>query len=508
MITNLHKKAKITQGFMAIGMLLSFSSLAQRPEFGWAKVVDSAAPSRSVKDKKDNLYYVGSFTGRVDIDPSPDSLNVNGPGIFIQKLNPLGTLVWAKSISGRVKVHDIEIDNLDDIYISGDSEPNIDFDPGTGTQISEITNSRSVFIQKINTNGDLIWVKFFSGSKPEPYVINPGRGISPGEIAVDKFSNVYLTGRYDSVDFDPGPSSFVLTTDVFGLFRGMGYMAFVLKLDQKGNFLWVKNTNGEGVVMADGELVATDMSGNLIVAGSYSGTIDFDPGPGIYNLSTPTFSSSASSDIFHSYFLQKLDGNGNLIWAKSLNCFGKRLELTQIDFDQSSQAVIGGRFHGTMDFDPGNGVYIIQSSVNDGNLKDLFIEKLDVNGSFLWARVLKSLDDDILSTIELDQLGNVYSAGWMGSLPNFDGKGIANVAVGVFVIKLDKNGRLKWIGNIKKALRHERDTKIIAHTINVDRFSGITITGTFDNSFDFDPGENEFVLKGRKANFICRWNQK
>jgi hypothetical protein len=64
------------------------------------------------------------------------------------------------------------------------------------------------------------------------------------------------------------------------------------------------------------------LQGNVYTTGAFDGTVDFDPGTGVKNLSA-----MGESDIF----IQKLDAQGNFIWAKS---FGGN------DFDQSYSIAI------------------------------------------------------------------------------------------------------------------------------------------------------------------------
>ena len=54
-----------------------------------------------------------------------------------------------------------------------------------------------------------------------------------------------------------------------------------------------------------GYSIAADASGNVYSAGIYSGTVDFDPGSGTFNLGS-----------VGGGFTQKLDNLGNFLWAK------------------------------------------------------------------------------------------------------------------------------------------------------------------------------------------------
>src|SRR4051812_10516863 len=58
-----------------------------------------------------------------------------------------------------------------------------------------------------------------------------------------------------------------------------------------------------------GRSIALDILSNVYTTGSFEGTTDFDPGVGVYNLT-----SISSRDIF----ISKLDSTGNFIWAKNI----------------------------------------------------------------------------------------------------------------------------------------------------------------------------------------------
>ncbi|MBL0097072.1 MAG: SBBP repeat-containing protein, partial [Bacteroidetes bacterium] len=56
------------------------------------------------------------------------------------------------------------------------------------------------------------------------------------------------------------------------------------KLNSSGNFVWARRFAGvENVEVLS---IATDPSGNIYTTGRFSGTVDFDPGAGVSNLSS------------------------------------------------------------------------------------------------------------------------------------------------------------------------------------------------------------------------------
>ena len=77
-----------------------------------------------------------------------------------------------------------------------------------------------------------------------------------------------------------------------------------------GGFIWAKGMGGTGD--ENGISVLVDDAGNLYVAGYFYGTMDFDPGPGVFELV-----SAGGQDGF----IVKLDPAGNLLWAKGIGHF-------------------------------------------------------------------------------------------------------------------------------------------------------------------------------------------
>jgi hypothetical protein len=70
-----------------------------------------------------------------------------------------------------------------------------------------------------------------------------------------------------------------------------------------------------------------------------------------------------------------------------------------------------GFFHGTIDFDPGLGVTEFSSAGGS----DAFLLKLDSEGNFMWARTFGGVSDDSANAVTLDDNGNVYLVGQLGS---------------------------------------------------------------------------------------------
>src|ERR1041385_600638 len=76
--------------------------------------------------------------------------------------------------------------------------------------------------------------------------------------------------------------------------------------------IWADQLGGSNSDFANG--VKVDASGNVYSTGYFSGTADFDPGAGVFNIT----SYGGPQDIF----VSKLDANGNFVWAKRIGGTG------------------------------------------------------------------------------------------------------------------------------------------------------------------------------------------
>src|SRR5207247_4738949 len=97
--------------------------------------------------------------------------------------------------------------------------------------------------------------------------------------------------------FDPSPAT-------YNMIAAGSNDIFISKLDSSGNFIWAKQFSGTN--NEEGLSINTDAAGNIYTTGFFNGTTDFDPGAGIYNLT-----SAGMADVF----VSKLDSSGNFIWA-------------------------------------------------------------------------------------------------------------------------------------------------------------------------------------------------
>ena len=455
----------ITKKIFISILALAFSqiSLAQNPSFEWAKRMGGTGDDRGhsiTTDNSGNIYTTGYFSDTVDFDPGAGYFNLISAGendIFIQKLNASGNLIWVKQMGGSLTDHglSITIDNSGNVYTTGFFEGTADFDPGVGTTNLTSIGASDIFIQKLDTFGNLLWVKQMGGSFWD-------EGLS---ITIDNNGNIYTTGLFSiTVDFDPGAGTTNLTS-------AGDYDIFIQKLDALGNLLWAKQMGGSTYDI--GYSITTDNSGNIYTTGYFEGTVDFNPGVGTTNL---------TSAGFRDIFIQKLDSSGNLLWIKQMggNNYDFGYSLT---IDNKGNIYTTGWFSGTADFDPGTGTTNL-TSVGFG---DIFIQKLDASGNLVWVKQMGGFNYDCGNSITIDNNWNVYTTGFFHGTVDFDpGTGIANLtSIGngdTFIQKLDASGNLVWV----KQMGGTASTG--GKSITTDTNENLYTIGYFNGTSDFDPG--------------------
>ncbi len=436
---------------------------AQAPTFDWAKGIGGTsndfAYSVSV-DLLGNVYTTGYFSGIIDSDPSASINNLTSNGnedVFISKLDASGNFIWGKNIGGASndEAFSVVTDISGNIFTTGSFQGTVDFDPGIGVFNLTASGFSDLFILKLDPLGNFVWAKSISGD-----MINVGL-----TIKTDASGNVFTSGYFSgTVDFDPGSSIVNMTS------LGNENM-FILKLNNSGNFLWVKTMVGNASGQA--RSIALDPVGNIYYTGYFNGTIDFDPGPGIFTLAS-TLSNT-------SIFISKLDPAGNFLWASSPtgNYFGFGYA---IEVDPAGNIYFTGSFAGTADFDPGLGTYNL-TSVNG---TDIFISKLNSSGNFIWTKQIGGISLDESYALDLDVSGNVYVSGFFQDTLDFDPgplsmKLVTNGGADAYIVKLDASGNFKWVKQLGGPLND------FSYSIFLDQSGSIYTTGYFEGTVDFDP---------------------
>lgn len=227
--------------------------------------------------------------------------------------------------------------------------------------------------------------------------------------------------------------------------------------------------------------IAVDSSGNIIIAGYFAGTADFDPSASDYNLT-----SQGGNDIF----LAKYDSAGNFLWAIDIG--GQFEDFTYADpvVDAAGNIFIGGQFGLTVDFNPTS---LFDTLTSFGNY-DGFVASYDSAGNFNWVKQFGGINADYVYRSEYDN-GSVLFTGAFDSIADLDPTSatnnfISNGADDVFF------GRLDVTGNLIFASSFGGYADDAANNITHDLNGNIIIAGSFTDSADVDPSSNDYFISG------------
>jgi hypothetical protein len=274
----------------------------------WKKVlygVDSSSFKDGLfVDADDDVVLCGASLAAVEVDTTFLQY-AGGRDVYVIKLSPQGDVRLARSYGGSGFEHcqTVAVDRQGAILIGGH------FDATSPFELERTLSSRGgddVFLAKLTPDGDPSWSVQLGGAKLDWIE----------RIAVDQHDNLISTGGFTGA-IEAGTAHY----------SSQGAAdAFVAKWSgDDGELLWLERIAGSG------SSVAVGPSDEVVVAGAFSGTVDFGEGPR---------TSAGAVDGF----VQKYDGAGGaFVWALQL---GGRFtdSVTRVDVDDRGRTFINAPF--------------------------------------------------------------------------------------------------------------------------------------------------------------------
>jgi hypothetical protein len=316
-----------------------------------------------------------------------------GPGgnAFVAKYDPNGVQVWIQWL-GFGKGFDVTADAAGNVLVTG----------ALGTYPPSANPVVDIFVKKFDAAGTPLWSKTFA---------TPGTDEGLG-IATDLSGNVAVTGRFSgTVDFGGGSLATAGSDDIF-----------VAEYDTNGSHLWSRRF---GDTSNDyGSAIVIDGSGNVVVCGSFRGSVNFGGGP---------LASAGGFDMF----VAKYDAGGNHQWSHRYGSSAFNDYAADVALDGSDNVVVSGTFTGTVDF--GGGPI---TSVGSG---DIFVAKYDPTGAHQWSKRFGSTSFNQGTSVDVDASDNVFVTGYFQGTVDFGGGPLVSLGQDdVFLAKFDANGAHKW----------------------------------------------------------------
>lgn len=372
------------------------------------------------------------------------------------------TLDWAKHYGGSSedRLWDTAVDSLGNIYTVGDFKATVSVSALDGTTSLTSSGYNDIFLQKFNNSGDLLWAQSYGR-----WEADFGTTV---EIGPDGF--VYVAGLFSkTVDFDNSANYNAL----YGTDNGS---AFVLKLNQDGEFVWAKSfgdiPSGSGSARTNDIAISED---HLYLTGYFTGDITFD-----------STISAVTSDYIDA-FLVALDLEGNFQWVNVFDGPGGQIP-TDVEVDSEGNILLLGHFNGVTDFDPGTS----SAELTPQNSYDMFLLKLDASDEFVWVKAVNS--DGVVHglSMETDSLDNILICGRYDGTVDFDPGNGTEISFaeddGGYILKLSSLGEFDWVTEIPVP------RSSILRSIVVDETGDAFFGGSFSDTIHWASGYGDFGL--------------
>ncbi len=253
---------------------------------------------------------------------------------------------------------------------------------------------------------------------------------------------------------------------------------------------WLNTIGGNGFDVAS--KIVTDASNNVYVLGEFGETVDFDPGPGEFNLT-----SSAFNDIY----LQKLDTDGNFLWAVAFGSSEFEQPIDLIVTEDGTIYILG--FHSApIDLDPGAGDFLITPQGEN----DFFIIALNNDGSFNTAKTWGGVGQDFAYNISENSVGELILTGVFEDIVDFDPDAATT--------NLDAKNGNAFVLTLSPDLQFVNVFAfggagfVGAYNVLVDTNNSIIISGNYEGTADFDPtaGVEELTSTGGLNFFVAKYS--
>jgi hypothetical protein len=365
---------------------------------GSGKVADLAF------DGAGNVYVGGTFTGAVDFNPDPNvsaiATAASGGSGYVWKLNFFGNLAWADTIDGTSSINALAYNPQGGVIATGTFKGTTDFDPtdaGTANLVTTNPNG-AAFAWRLSPTGNFAWAQAFQTTG----------SIEASAVAIDGPGNVLIGGRFTgTADLDPAAA----TKAMFA--AGTPWMPYVVKLNPLGNYLWGKTVRTVTAVSGAPNAIAgigIDSIGNVYAAGTFAGTLDFDP-----TANTTAFGGTSNSV---NGFVWKLGSDGSFRWARQFGG-GSAEVVADLFVDKAGNTSTTGTFTGVADFDP-NPLSTVNLYSGSGD-SDGYLLKLTPQGALAYTRVLGGGASTTKPTgIWADGAGNMVVAGTIVGIGDLD----------------------------------------------------------------------------------------
>ncbi|RFS16979.1 SBBP repeat-containing protein [Emticicia sp. C21] len=348
-----------------------------------------------------------------------------------------------------LQANEIVLDASGNIYLAGYYQASATF----GTTAFATSGLRDIFIAKMNSSGNLQWVRKAGGPSDDEAT----------DLALAGNGDLYLCGYIGN--------NAVFGTTTYTTAGGLDM--FVAKYDNNGIFQWARKGGSTQDDKANGIVMNTD--GEITVIGDFAGNATFG---------TKSLGHSGYKDIF----MIRYDSNGIVAWAKGMGGSGDDY-AKGIASDANKNLYILGEFWDTATFG--------SETLTPTGGADVFVGKFSNAGDLQWVQKDGGDHNEFPKAIALDSEGNIYIAGNFLYYSYFGGTKLVDTgSADVFIAKYNSKFKLQWVKGIGG---EEQDDAL---EIKTDSTGNVYTAGYYVEEITI--GDNTFFCGGLSNAFILR----
>jgi hypothetical protein len=232
-----------------------------------------------------------------------------------------------------------------------------------------------------------------------------------------------------------------------------------------GAHLWSRQFGGAaGTDTAAGRLTAIDPDGEVLVASSVYGTVDFGAGA----------HTSTGGIVLAKYSANGQEVRWSRQWTRTSTA---EFMPTGLVVNADGSVVVAGYFYGTVDF--GGGV-----TMTSAGGYDIFLVKYSSTGNYVWSQRYGSTGSETPASLARDGSGNLYVTGWIQGSASLGGTALStsNGSRDIFLAKYNASGGFAWQRS------YGGTTTDQGMSVAVDANGNPSISGFFQGSINFGDG--------------------
>ncbi len=409
--------------------------------FTWATALPSSGFSEATgvaADASDNVYVVGRFTGVMSLG-AKQIKSKGGADVFIAQLSAEdGSIGWAQHLGSKGE----------------DETALVAVDPTGDVVVFASIRGKPVVVKYAGADGAEQWSAALTSRSP----------ISARGLAVDLSGDVFVGGTFYA-------AASVNKTKLFHAGKSDMFIAKLSGVD--GSTVWAESigTPDDNSTRS----IAVDGTGNLYVAGSFSGAV---------NVGDVWFKAPKNAPQM---FLASFDGDGKLRWAKQLEVSSKTV-VWDLAVDGGGNTALVGVFKGETAL---QATPVLSRGGYDG-----FIASYDANGEARWFAQHGAEHSDSLRTADFTLADQAIVTG-TADIASSTASGLKHTASGtIHVASYSPTGQLEWTH------RADANGPVSPLAAAVDTFGFVYVAGGFGTKIIF--GDTTIEAEGSNSAFIAK----